>query len=244
MHEVLKTDTVLIEARDPANGPGGRVLLSFTGVGHGLGGVDVQRAEFFSAGNGFANTLFLTDITRCWGNALDFEQIGAALAPYLEGREVHALGNSMGGFLAVLASHFWPMKNVVCFVPQYSVRPRVIPKETRWRDYRDAITTWHYSSLEGRFAPETQYYLFSGRKGPDWRQWRRFPEAPNIANVLFPDLGHRAAVHLKRAGVLNPMIEACFAGKFSLDWLNGISPYRAEFRPSKHGGPSPRPDRH
>lgn len=233
MHDLLRDNSVLVEARNGPNTPGDRVLLSFTGVGHGLGGVDVQRAEFFRAGNGFANTIFVTDITRSWGNSLDFDAIGSALAPYLEGREAYALGNSMGGFLAVLASQFWPMKRVVCFVPQYSVRPKVIPKEARWREYRDAIVKWRYSSLEGSFAPETEYYLFSGRKGPDWRQWRRFPDLPNVQNVLFSSLGHRAAVKLKRAGVLDPLIEACFDGSFCLDWLNRISPFPAEQWPRR-----------
>ncbi|NPD20726.1 hypothetical protein [Alterinioella nitratireducens] len=126
-------------------------------------------------------------------------------------------------------------------MPQFSVRPKVIPKEARWSEYRAAISDWRYSSLQDRFSPETEYFLFSGRKGPDWRQWRRFPEAPNISNVLFSDLGHGVAKHLKRTGVLNPIIAACFEGRFSLAWLNATSPFKAELRAPKSGGPKPRP---
>ena len=243
MRALFSDETVLIQTRDAEDGPGDRLLLSFTGIGHGKSVGRVQKPEFPSAGNGFANTIFVTDITRSWGNALDFDAIGAVLAPHMRGREVYALGNSMGGFLAVLAAQFWPIRRVVGFVPQFSVRPKVIPKEARWSEYRAAISDWRYSSLQDRFSPETEYFLFSGRKGPDWRQWRRFPEAPNISNVLFSDLGHGVAKHLKRTGVLNPIIAACFEGRFSLAWLNETSPFKAELRAPKSGGPTPRPGR-
>jgi len=147
MHVLFEDSVLKITSRAPEPAPDGRrTLLSFTGVGHGMGGVNVQKAEFFGTGRNFDNLLFLTDKTRSWGNLLDFDDIAARLAPFREGTELSAIGNSMGGFLAIVASRFMPMRRVVSFVPQFSVDPALVPWEFRWKEYREAIREFKFGT--------------------------------------------------------------------------------------------------
>jgi hypothetical protein len=43
-----------------------------------MGGINVQKPEFFGAGRSFDNIIFITDKTRSWGNQLDFDSIKRA----------------------------------------------------------------------------------------------------------------------------------------------------------------------
>lgn len=74
----------------------GGVLLSFTGVDHAVGGIDVQKPEFYGAGKGFDNVIFINDLTRSWGNALDYDLILETIAPLVQGRKIFTTSNSPG----------------------------------------------------------------------------------------------------------------------------------------------------
>src|SRR5437868_4250885 len=114
------------------------VTLCFTGVGHAIGGVDVQSEEFLNASK-MATCLFIIDKKRSWGNSIDFESLGKVIGPYIEARTVNTIGNSMGGFLAVLATRFFPVDVAVAICPQFSVSKRIIPTESRFDSYVRAI---------------------------------------------------------------------------------------------------------
>lgn len=214
MHVLFADDFLELTVRDEHTSSDGPVLLSFTGIGHQTGGVDVQQTEFYGAGRSLANVIFIKDLTRSWGNAIDFEQIARLVEPYTKGREVFAIGNSMGGFLAVLASKFMKIDVVVGLVPQFSVSSNVLPKENRWKRYRKHITEYKFESLEGCFVPDTQYYLISGAVGDDAMHWINFPNMPNVHNLVFGNFGHGLAKQLKRAGRLNDLLQDCFAKRF------------------------------
>ena len=214
------------------DGHNGRTLLSFTGVGHAMGGIDVQRPEFFRTGEAYRHIVFVTDLTRSWGNALDFSLIRDHVAGLTESDTVDALGNSMGGFLALLAPAFLPVRRAVAFAPQFSVHPGLVPWETRWGHYRKAIRDWKYDSLEGRFADTTGYFVFSGDNALDRRQAGLFPVSDNLTMTLLEGFGHDVANDLKQAGVLQELIAACFEGRYLRDWLDtrlvGFRPQRTQ----------------
>lgn len=196
----------------PGSRSGGGVVLSFTGIGHAMGGLDVQKPEFFGAGRGFDEVVFVTDKTRSWGNRLDFGRLAALLDPIVAGRRLCTVGNSMGGFLAVVATRHLPVTRAVAFVPQFSVDPRVVPWEPRWRDYRDAIEYFAIPDLGEAFAVEPTYFVFSGGTNLDRRQARHFPVADNIHHLLFPEVDHGLAGWLKAEGRLADILAACLWG--------------------------------
>ena len=186
-------------------------VICFTGVGHALGGIDVQDNEFFKISNE-ATTIFVIDKERSWGNNIDFLEMRKILLPYIGGKTLHALGNSMGVFLAILASQFFTFTSVVSFVPQYSVSKRIIPTENRWDNHVKNIKNWKYESLEGSFDSNTKYYILAGLNNQEKRQLDLFPIQDNVHKIIFEDkkLGHNVAAPLKEMGVLYEVISCCF----------------------------------
>lgn len=227
MHEAYADDFCRVRAKDLPDETQKTVLLSFTGIGHAMGGINVQKIEFFGTGRTFDNVLFIDDLQRSWGNALDFPTIFAAIRPYLEGRRVCSIGNSMGGFLGVVASAFWEIEMVVAFASQFSVSRAVIPQEERWQKFTRSIKEFRIPSLEGYFNDTTRYFLFSGGAGREHLHWSRFPKKDNVSNVVFAGVKHNLASTLKEEGSLPQIIDACFGGRFDVDWLNGITAYPA-----------------
>lgn len=188
-------------------------ILCFSGIGHRVGDVDIQSDEFSRATQG-ATTIFIADLQRSWGNNFDFADVVALIEPYTKGRRLHALGNSMGGFLAILASRFLPLETVTAFCPQFSVNPAIVA-ETRWGDYISAIREWRYPSLDGAFMDRSHYYLFGTPSGKDGKQLALMPKTPNIARFWFadPEAAHHEAAYLKEDGLLYDVVAACLAGK-------------------------------
>nr|WP_236638387.1 alpha/beta hydrolase [Mangrovicoccus ximenensis] len=237
MIRIEESDALRVLARDPPDSGQKRILLSFTGIGNQMGGMQVQEPEFFTAGNAFDNIFFISDLMRSWGNAYDFAALCDRLGPHLAGREVCALGNSMGGFLAILAAAHLDIEAVAAFVPQFSVAPHVVPEETRWREHVGAIRDWRVPSLDGRFNRRTRYHVFSGNTGEERVHSRLFPVQPNLFHAVPRRSGHRLAKKLKERGVLRDVISAAWEGSLTgprlarmagcaVEMLSGGSPAR------------------
>jgi hypothetical protein len=102
---------------------------------------------------------------------------------------------------------------VVAFVPQFSMSPRVVPGERRWRNHVRRIRRFKYESLEGCFRRNTEYYIVSTADRHERRHWLRFPRRANVHRLIFADPAatHDLALALKGAGLLYPLIDACLA---------------------------------
>jgi len=177
-----------------------------------MGGIDVQQPEFFGAGRGFDNIIFVSDLTRSWGNHIDFPLLAERVAPFIAGRRVFCIGNSMGGFLAILASRYIEIEASISFAPQYSINPETAPWEDRWKKYTDHISEHKVSHVGDYFNHETSYYIFSGGLGRDRRHARLFPVRENISHTVFSDMKHNIAAYLKENGLLNSVVTSCLAG--------------------------------
>ena len=164
---VFEDETTLISAISRREGAPRSALLSFTGVGHKTGVLDIQQPEFAGAGRDVDCMLFISDKTRSWGNRLNVPALQRVIAEHAPNAQLDTLGNSMGGFLALLAPTFLPVSTAIAFAPQFSVRPDIVPFERRWTDYRRAISEWPYPSLATVWQDRTRYYVFTGRQGPD-----------------------------------------------------------------------------
>ncbi|GAB5388674.1 MAG: hypothetical protein Alpg2KO_16420 [Alphaproteobacteria bacterium] len=215
LHEVLISDTCRILARHRPDPSHKTVLLSFTGIRFGLGGVHYGGAEFRGLGERFDNTLFLYDLTRSWGNHLDWDQIAQQLAPFVQGRHVDAIGNSMGGFLAILASRILTLQTVISMVPQYSVHPDLMPEETRWKRYTRKISDWPCPSLDGCFQPTTRYTIITADNPAEQRHWSRFPVLDNINLYALSHDRHGLGNSLKKQGALAPILTAALEGQLT-----------------------------
>ena len=216
--DIHDDETLRISARSAvSDSTSGSILLSFTGLGHAMGALNVQQPEFFGAGRSFDNILFITDKERSWGNNLDFDRIAETIAPLVGDRKVYTIGNSMGGFLAIAITRHVETVACVAFVPQFSVSSRVFPTERRWRQYRDQIKTYRLETIEGSFVPGTRYYLFSSLMDDDRKHAEKFPVASNILHYGFPTLDHRLSLRLKEQGHLEKVVSGSFGLADTLD---------------------------
>lgn len=205
-------DAVLkIVARKGGNSSeSGIVLLSFTGVGHAMGGIDVQNPEFFGAGRTFDNIIFITDTTRSWSNALDYRKIKELIAPYIDGKEVHSIGNSMGGFNAIVSTHHIATKTCISFSPQFSINPEHVPWERRWRNYSSQINNFSVDNAGTFINERTCYYIFSGGEGLDFKHAKMFPVKKNVFHRAVKNVEHNVAQTMKEKGILGDVISNCF----------------------------------
>ena len=202
-----------------------RCLIAFTGVGHAMGGVDVQREEFFSQ-HALGMVVWVTDKRRSWGNNLKVEAISSAIQNLIAKREVFFVGNSMGGFLAILFSSILNAKRVMAFVPQFSVSPNIVPCERRWINYRSEIKKFVYEDLSQSFNANTEYALLMGSGAYEevhYQKFSKFSNRPNVHMLKFTDVGHNVADYLKELNVLNECIDIFFRGDSLEDFFERSS---------------------
>jgi hypothetical protein len=179
------------------------IFLCFSSVGMAMGGIDIQQEEFNKATDG-ATAIFIIDKTRSWGN-IDWELLSKVISPYLVNKRVFTIGNSMGGFYAILASRHFLIDKVISFVPQYSVHKSIVPRENRWSMYTKRIRDWKYISLEGSFNDKTEYHIFFGNDQSDAVHKKLFPKQENIIMHVYAG-NHYIVKDLKAKGLLYGLI--------------------------------------
>jgi len=175
-----------------------------------MGGLNVQKPEFFGTGRSFDNIIFITDKTRSWGNKLDFDIIKDAIAPLIETRKIYSIGNSMGGFNAIISTSYIATDVCIAFVPQYSVNPSIVPWERRWKEYTSNIENFRFESVSEHMNETTNYFIFTGARGPDQRHAKLFPVNDNIRHYSFPSIAHDVAKTLKEMDALETVVQSCF----------------------------------
>jgi pimeloyl-ACP methyl ester carboxylesterase len=194
----------------------GDLIVSFTGVGHAMGAVDMQSPEFRKLSKAAA-TVFVIDKTRSWGNALDVDAIVSCVRSVAADRKVHLIGNSLGGFLAVLFSVPLRATSVISFAPQYSISPDRVPEEKRWKSYRDAIAEIRFPDLDTAFGPGISYLTVFGGDPLDEVHFRYFVDRGASTVLRVNDADHGVAAYLKEHGLLYPVIETWFSdGKIAV----------------------------
>lgn len=167
------------------------------------GGINVQQEEFYKATDG-AMAIFVVDKNRSWGN-IDWDLLSETISPYLANKRVFTIGNSMGGFYAILASRHFLIDKVISFVPQYSVHKSIVPLEDRWSLYTKRIRNPKYISLEESFSDKTEYHIFYGNDEQDLVHKNLFPKQKNIIMHSYSG-DHYIVTYLKSKGLLYGLI--------------------------------------
>jgi len=191
------------------------LVLSCAGVGTKRG--QMPPFEFIKAasGNGAHSVLFVSDKTRSWLSAPglqaeiveQMEMLMKRLAP----KRVVAMGNSMGGFMALNLSRVLPIDVSIAFTPQYSVDKTIVPEETRWRFFRDQIVKFTVPKVENLPQEYGQHYVFHGGEQDEYIHWSKFPIQKNLRHYIFPANDHNIAKTLKEHNLLAPIIDACIS---------------------------------
>ncbi|WP_108262855.1 hypothetical protein [Mangrovicoccus ximenensis] len=183
----------------------------------------MQAPEFFRAGEAFDNMLFIDDLGRSWGNAIDFAAMFARLAPFLDGRRVFCMGNSMGGFNAVLATNFAEVEVCLSVVPRFTVHPDWDLPDGEDRPYLADIRDWRFPTLAGQFNGRTLYKVLSGSSPTETCHSRLFPVQPNLHHYELRPTNHGLARSMKQQGVLPELVAGAWDGTMTAARLAALT---------------------
>ncbi|WP_172329632.1 hypothetical protein [Mangrovicoccus sp. HB161399] len=223
MIDVECIESVRVRARAEPDPAQQRVLICFSGVNHRMGGMAVQRPEFFRSGEAFDNMLFIDDLDRSWGNHIDFAAMFARLEPYLAGRRVFCMGNSMGGFNAVLATNYIEVETCLAVVPRFTVHPDYDLPDGEDRPYLEQIREWRFRTIEDRFNDTTVYKVLSGSSSTESCHTALFPVKPNLHHYVLRPTNHGLAIAMKQQGVLPELIGGAWDGRMSASWIEALT---------------------
>lgn len=189
------------------------IVLAFTGGRHALAGID--REDFVKtnrASRAMRDAYYINDLTRSWYNGIR-QEILDVLQPRILGRRVVTLGNSLGGFGALMFAGLFETCDVaLAFVPQYSVRPELVPFENRWDEFKMNIEAFEHDAC---FLPDVDYthcrkYVFCGEADArDLAHGKLIAKSAQANTQVFAiaDCGHDLSFRLKENGVLNRLVE-------------------------------------
>jgi pimeloyl-ACP methyl ester carboxylesterase len=214
MQSMLLLDTDQLSIRfEPGNT--GTVVVSFTGIGFGFGGI--QREEFVNtlqSSDRKNASIYVVDKTRSWYNRTHSDILDALNLVTQDFENVVTLGNSMGGFGALYFSGLLPRcRRAVAFVPQYSVGP--LCSDPRWMEWRSSIDAWPVSNALANLSTEAPAIIVFGEDElhDHWHraEIQRRVAAPH-AVITLAGVGHEVAVAMKRKGALRTVIQKAFNG--------------------------------
>lgn len=214
LHLVYDDDGLRVTRTDGASDC---LVVSFSGIGSDDSPCQLEEFIMTATDEGQHPALYIMDKHRSWMNAPGLLEhivrIVEAEAARLNATTICTIGNSMGGFMALLLPYFTRVDRALAFSPQYSVDPAVNPDEWRWADYVQRIDTFRHPTLEGRFTDQTQYTVVHGGHPRERPQVTAFPRHPSIAHFLRPGLAHGVAQFLKQTNAQGPLTQAVFEGR-------------------------------
>lgn len=188
------------------------LVVSFSGIGSRPS--EPPPPEFVGSAtqNGQHHGLFVSDIARSWLNHDGLEDnIVAAIQRVMQQEgcdDLHLLGNSMGGCMALLLADRLPARSVLALSPQYSVDPDVMADEPRWMRFRKRIKRFHHSEINPKGRTGQRIYILHGGHEAELRHAQCFARSPDIQHFIVPGADHNLARDLKDAGLLHKLIGA------------------------------------
>lgn len=198
-------------------GQGDTLVISLAGVGNKR--AEQQPAEFYNTASqgGENHVLFVSDASCSWLNGPGLATaIVAAIentADRINPVRIIALGNSMGGTMALLLAQITRIDVAISIVPQFSVHPERVPEETRWKFFRKQITNWPFEAVESLPTDRTETIILHGGTDDERIHLDRYPYDPEAKHFVFPKMGHRLAARLHGKNKLTPIINHAIAGR-------------------------------
>jgi len=200
-------------------GTSSRLVVVFGGVQHNLGGVPMDEFAGSVSENGVVHVLFINDLNCTWYSVPGLYDQICTVARDLMDREglsdIRLIGNSMGGYGALLFAA--PLGAQVAFAlsPQISMHPDVIAEE-RWQHFRPAFGPDLAMGVHQLMPPSGALQMictFGARDASDLRQAALLPQGAEQVHVYkVKGCGHDAVKHFKAAGVLREVVQAGLAG--------------------------------
>jgi hypothetical protein len=156
------------------------------------------------------NALHIVPVGSDW---YQYPDLGACLAIVASHTAPGATiyGSSMGAFAATTYADVFHDAKVIALSPQISIRPQIVPFETRW--LKDAARI-AFLPDEERVAERTPLYILFDPRNPDAIHARMIARAVPATAILVPVPygGHPVGPTLVEAGSLSGVIRAIMRG--------------------------------
>lgn len=210
MHILCDDDRVKVTVR---HGHGPLCVVSFAGVGRGVGVTAIQQEEFRnSLAHRDATLVFVIDRQRTWYTDTHVLDAVSGVVDGLRAghgiRQVVALGHSMGGSGAILAGERLGADRVLAFNPQSCMDRRRLRFEPGFERYIESLPADYpfADCCEARVERSKCLVLFGLLFGPDLGHATRFLEAGFDVRIL-PGCAHNVPRHLRDRGLLEPLLD-------------------------------------
>lgn len=190
------------------------LVLAFTGIGKGMGSIPPDEFVGTAIGREQNSVAFIVDKRRGWYSHKDMiERICTevtAIAAESGTQRMVSIGNSMGGYGAILLTKWLPIDIAVALSPQVSMRGDVI-NEHRWEKHRKNLGPNLAHSLVDAIGKTCRYYaVFGAYDKRELAHAALLPDVPNLKILKLPYADHKVAAMLKAAGLQSKMIRAMF----------------------------------
>lgn len=183
------------------------LVINFTGIG-GLRYTRKLSPEFK---NSIAplqcHTGYIIDMTRTWYNVPEvFEGIKESiieLKNQFSPKKTVLMGLSMGGFGAILFSHYVRVDTVIAFSPQIEIDPRLtLHWDKRYLKFLKNITDFINPHVKDCFEKDTEYHVIVGQNLLDNKHLSCVPNRNNIHKLVLPTDLHAPPKFWKKEGIL------------------------------------------
>ncbi len=214
--EVIERDDVLCLRRYP--GRQKRLVVVFGGAKLPRDGS--LRNEFLHtvSHNGKNPVLNVQDMKCTWYSGAGLvDRITAGIkaeAERVEAEEIVTLGNSMGGFGAILFARELPVARALALSPQISMHPEVID-ETRFDEYLADFGPQQAARSVAEIIPEVPTevtVVFGTGSKYDNAQAALLAPSPNLRLSHVARSGHNTAEWLKKHDLLAPLVRSVIYG--------------------------------
>jgi hypothetical protein len=213
---------------EAGSGDSDEIIMAFTGVRHALAGID--KDDFVKTNRSsrvVRDAYYINDLRRSWYNGIR-QGVIDVLSPRIEGRRVVTLGNSLGGFGALMFSGVFETCDVaIAFAPQYSVRRELAPFENRWEQFSTRIDAFENDTcfLPGVDYTRSRKFIFCGATdGNDMKHADLIARTTDTNAHVFAiaGCGHDVSFTLKEKSLLGNLIDAAIDTPHDIERIGNI----------------------
>lgn len=205
----------MIEFHDVTPGATGHLIVAFTGISQGLGGIPFEFHR--SLGSVRAKALFVRDTAQRW---YQYEQtvVDATVerirveAAAAGATRVSCIGNSMGGFGALLFGALCQADAILAFAPQTTILPAqtAAMDDRRWQVHQNRMETFPFGDIDALPAPTARVTVHYGADAAlDAAHAARLTWPHR--RIAHPGCGHNVASFLReRAELVGEIVKALY----------------------------------
>ena len=187
------------------------VAVTFTPLGTGRPGRGDGFAQGFLKKRGIPSLCFVSRWDHWWlvPGMAEALRLAAGIAKGFP--RVVTYGASMGGYGAIAFSKAVGATEVLAFSPQYSIDPRRVSFEQRWKHHAEKIDFAH-EDLGPMRSNTAEIMLFYDPRSPDARH-AALIDAERVRHFKAANVGHGVIGYLNAIGTLGKVVEAVLDGR-------------------------------